>query len=335
MKKIIDFFQLIFVSIISGSTAVIPGVSGGTILAVFNLTEELTNSIQSILDNLRYIATVLIIDSSKFLFYYIKILIIKMLKKNEDVGVLKVKIKESSVRLIEVFKIIKLPVIIGLGSLIFSIMFAKIIIELQETVKYFISFLFIGLIIFSLPILWGEANEVSRDKTSDKKYSISKIFYLVLGFCLMLSILILFNDNTQISTGNIVDRINDITFLITFIIGAFFAGMMAIIPGISGTNIMIMFGIYDEYTYISAHLNDFLVLYIIYLVMTILGIIVSSYVLNFIYKKFRMQFFSLMTGLTAATLFTLNPFENYFVFMQIIIGFILAFLLIKFLTNKN
>lgn len=278
--------KIILISFISGLTAVIPGVSGGTIFAVFNISEELTLQIKEL-----------------------------------------TKFKKATF-----LKNLKLPLIIGLGSYLSSLMYAKFFLTYFEMLKYFISYLFIGLIIFSLPILWSETKSVGSNKIKklQKKSYINYIYFLI-GLSIAL---IMYSFSTD-ETSKTLDM--NLIEYIQYALVSMIAGVMTILPGISGTNIMILFGEYGRYVEYSANFGHYLLPNIVFLISTLIGTIASSYIIVLLFSKYKAPFFAIITGLTFSTIYVLftNPFVSTYVFAQSFAGIIVGYLLINKLTQNH
>lgn len=287
-----EILRYIAISFISGLTAIIPGVSGGTIFAIFGISEQMADDINGL-----------------------------------TTGIFK-NITSSFQGLVSTFKQHgKLPIIIGVGSLVSSLIYAKLIVSYGNSVEFFLRFLFIGLVVFSLPTLWAE----TFDHETNRKYRL-KYVYVCLGFLFALA---LYNANDSVIKVGITDY-NSVQYLIYFFVVSLVAGITAILPGISGTNILIIGGVFTDYVLFSSKLSEYPLQYVIYILATILGSVLAAKCFTFLFKYFRQSFFSIMTGLTASTIVfiiamptTLNQT------IQGLIGFIIAYLLIKTLNQQQ
>ncbi|MFV0287854.1 MAG: DUF368 domain-containing protein [Mycoplasmatales bacterium] len=264
MNNLIKYVKYLLISFFSGLTSVIPGVSGGTIFAIFKISEDLTNSIKE-LTSLKW----------------------QRMKKN-----------------------IAVPLIIGFGSLVSAIIYANLFTVVIEDYNIFLRYFFIGLVVLSIPILM---KETKAEKSKSKK----NILFL-LGFLIAL---VIFYISPDVDSAN--NDVNSLGFYIEYFIVNFINGVTMIIPGVSGTNIIIMFGQYDNYLLFMSDFSGYLIQNIIFLIAVVLGSVFSSYLLSYIFKKYYAQFFSLMAGLTMSTVVFvyINPFSN---IIQAISGFIIG-----------
>ncbi len=283
-----NLLRYIAISFMSGITAIIPGVSGGTIFAIFGISEPLAESINKLVDG-----------------------IFTNLTKPKAI-------------LDAVWKYAKLPAIIGLGSLFSSIFYANLLLTYGSYIKSLLRFLFIGLVIFSLPSLWSET------KTEDENKKYKKYVYFMIGF---LFALILFNAEDSLINPNMTNFYSP-TYLFTLFAVSLIGGITTILPGISGTNILIIGGVFNDYIMFSADIASYPLQYGTYLIATIIGSVIAAKFFSLLFKKYRYGFFSLMTGLTASTIVFIwgNPFDN---ILQSIIGLLIAYGLIKTLNVKQ
>lgn len=287
-----ETLRYIAISFISGLTAIIPGVSGGTIFAIFGLSEPLAEDINGLVEGV---------------FGNITSSFTKLFKS--------------------VIKYGKLPIIIGLGSLFSSLFYAKALVSFGASIEYFLRFLFIGLVVFSLPTLWVE----TKCTTSSNKHPI-KYLYVIIGFIIAL---LLFNANDAVIDVQATDY-NSFSFIIKFFLISLVAGVTAILPGISGTNILIIGGVFEDYILFSSQIGNYPLQYATYLLAAIIGSIIAAKCFTLLFKYFRQGFFSIMTGLTASTIvfIWITPL-NLFQGIQSICGFFIAYMLIKVLNEQE
>ena len=128
---------------------------------------------------------------------------------------------------------IKYLIKIGIGWVVGMILSILILGKFFETNIYQVSSLFLGFIIFSIPLIIKE-----ELKTLKGKYS--NIVFTILGILLVL--LITYFNNTELVSVSLTN------ITIPSIIYIFIAGMIAIsamiLPGISGSTLLLIFGLY-------------------------------------------------------------------------------------------
>lgn len=124
---------------------------------------------------------------------------------------------------------------LGIGWAIGFLLSATLLVSLFNKKIYILSSLFLGFIIFAIPIVIVEEKEVLK-----KKYS--NFIFTLLGMALVVTISLLNTSSGLIKTGNI----SHLNFGLAIYI--FFAGMIAIsamiLPGISGSTLLLIFGLY-------------------------------------------------------------------------------------------
>ncbi len=287
-----ETLRYLAISFVSGITAIIPGVSGGTIFAIFGISEHMATDINGLVEG-----------------------IFGNLTKSFK-NIINAVIKHG-----------KLPIIIGLGSLVSSLFYAKVLVEYGDYIEYLLRFLFIGLVVFSIPTLWAE----TKVDEKHSKYPI-KYIYVIIGFVIAL---LLFNANEAVIDINQTNYLS-FSYLIKFFLISLIAGVTTILPGISGTNILIIGGVFEDYILFSSQLSQYPIEYLTYLIATIIGSVIAAKFFTYLFKYFRRGFFSIMTGLTASTIVFIwaLPHTSGDV-VQSIIGFIIAFVLIKTLNEQE
>ena len=133
---------------------------------------------------------------------------------------------------------------IGIGWIFGFVLAILFLANLFETHIYEMSSLFIGFIVFALPI-------VIKEEKSALKGKYYNLFFAVLG-AVFVAVISYLNGSTSVSVN--LNVLNLSTIIYTFLAGALAISAM-ILPGISGSTIMLIFGIYLP---IIAKIKDFL-----------------------------------------------------------------------------
>ena len=214
---------------------------------------------------------------------------------------------------------------LGLGILFSILMTSKII-------KYFLAsyylptmLLFIGLIVGGIPPLFSKVKNT---------YNKKNIITLIIIFLLVTS-LSLFKGNNNINLDNSI-----FTNISLFFIGIIYAATM-VIPGVSGTAIMMLIGYYDLILTIISNLTNFNYIFsnsnlIIPLsIGFVFGIISISRLMNYLLKKHEIITYYGIIGLVLSSILILfsKTFNSYYSITQIIIGLIL--LVIGYLITRK
>ena len=277
-----------FGGIAVGIANIIPGVSGGTMLVIFDLFERLTNSVSDIF---------------------------------------KRKTTTRKQSLLCLFKVI-------FGAALGIVLFAKIIGFTLNHIEAETIFFFMGLILFSVPI-------IVKKELKNEKFNI--IFFLI-G---VLIIGLLEYLNLKGITNNSQSDSGIIQILILIGLG-FIGGASMIFPGISGSMVMLVLGKYEMIrNYIdkvtSLDLNIYFNLAMLG-IGVILGIIISSKLLTISLKKYKGKTISLILGfvITSALILPLNLENKIDLTTEktcgLIVSFILGGIIIYYLNkleNKN
>ena len=124
---------------------------------------------------------------------------------------------------------------IGIGWAVGFLLSATVLVNLFDKKIYTMSSLFLGFVIFAIPIVVLEEKKVLKGNYKN-------ILFSILGIGLVVGIALLSSTNSFIKVGNISH------LSIPLAIYIFFAGMIAIsamiLPGISGSTLLLIFGLY-------------------------------------------------------------------------------------------
>ena len=207
----------------------------------------------------------------------------------------------------------KLLVNFGIGVFLAIIFFSKLILFLLNNYYEPTMYLFLGLIVGTL-----------LPFTKELKWNI-KSFILFIVF-LSLTFIISFMRTTTnfIFTGSLLD------YLYTSFLGIIDA-FTSIVPGISGTAIFMLLGSYEYVLKILS--NPFSLLFIIYGIGLILGIIIICYIMNYLLKYKRNEtnivIFAFMISSVGILLMGIKNFFNIFMLLMFIIGIIIGYIFDK------
>ena len=203
---------------------------------------------------------------------------------------------------------------IGLGIVISIIFFSNIILGLLNKYYLITIFLFIGLIL-------GSLDDIKIKINKKNNYIVYIIFILV-------TILGLININNKVYIENSLLKI----------IYYFFAGVLdaitMIVPGISGTATLMMYGCYEDVikSYssildISNVINNFSILFPFFIGM-LMGIIFSVKAIDYLLKNKKEKTYSVIYGFCLSTIIIMgiNGIKSTYNLLQLIIAFICMFL---------
>jgi len=200
------------------------------------------------------------------------------------------------------------------------------VLYISKVIRYFLSayylptmLLFIGLIIGGIPPL---INKV-KINTNRKNITILLIVFIIV------TSLSLFKGNNNIS----FDTISVFEYITLFIVGVIYAATM-VIPGISGTAIMMLIGYYGVIIDLISHLTDInytisnINIALPILIGFIFGIIVVSKLMNYLLKNHEVKTNFGIIGLVLSSVFIMfvKTLSNSSDFSSVIIGIILLVL---------
>lgn len=194
----------------------------------------------------------------------------------------------------EKFKAFQFLIKIGMGWIVGFILSILVIANVFESNIYAISSLFIGFIVVSIPILIREELEILKEK----KISVLFIF---------IGIFVVYFISSSNITANLIQEQGSSSYYLFY----FLAGMIAIsamvLPGISGSTILLILGLYAPIIYA---IESFLKLDFTYFFDLLsfgfgilAGLVVTVKILSFCLKKYRAQMIYLVIGLMIGSIY--------------------------------
>lgn len=178
----------------------------------------------------------------------------------------------------------------GLGILAFS----RTIEFLLATYPMATNFVFIGLILGSIPMIWSKNKEQSRK---------NPLWLSGAAFVLMLALLLLLNASTG-GNPDIITEMNGGIALYLAAVGAICSFCM-ILPGISGSFVMLLLGVYPTFLAAISHL-DFLILLPIVCGMGI-GLLAGCRLVSWLLEQFPQPTYCGIMGLIIGSLPGIYP----------------------------
>ena len=194
---------------------------------------------------------------------------------------------------------LKFLIKLGIGWIVGMVLAALVLANLFDKHIYIISSLFLGFVIFAIPLIIKE----EKENLKGKYYN---IIFTIIGIALVVLITIL----NPVSSNSIID-ITKLNFgLIIYLI---IAGMVAIsamvLPGISGSTLLLIFGLYVSImTGIKEvlHFNlEYLPSLIFFGLGVIIGILSIIKILKNALKKFRSATIYLVIGLMIGSIYAI------------------------------
>ena len=211
---------------------------------------------------------------------------------------------------------LKFLLIFGSGVLIAISLFSNV-------VKYFIDNYYLITMLFFTSLILGGTYKFSLNINYNLKNTIIIIFTIFIVMFISL-----FNvSNNYVNTNGYMDYI-------MYFMGGCIEIFSSIVPGISGTALMMLIGLYDNILILFANIFnisfilDNFMLYISYGVGMFISFIVLSIGINYLLKKYRNLFDTIVLGLSISSILLLlmMTFKDGFEFIHLMIGIVMFFL---------
>lgn len=192
---------------------------------------------------------------------------------------------------------------IGLGIILSIIFFSKII-SISLDRFYLITMLFfIGLIIGGVPSIYRKVNK--------KDYYITIIAFIIFFL---------------ISIGGIANNYvikNNIYDFIIFFVSGIVEAMGSVVPGISGTALLMIIGTYDDVITAIGNLNNLKVI-IPFCIGLFIGLIVVVKIVDYLFRKCENKVYAFVFGvlLSSTVLLIVQAFKNDFKMIHFVIGLV-------------
>lgn len=247
MKKILHYLKVFICGLVFGIANVIPGVSGGTMLVVFGIYDQLTEAISGFKA---------IIKNIVFLIFF------------------------------------------GLGAGVGILGFASVISFLFERFGVQTNMYFIGLILGSVPMIYRMGTSESRVKPL-----CAAPFVIAVGVVVLLAVLEQMN---IVPAADVVSGF-DLVMTVKLFVCAIIAAVAMIIPGLSGSFVMMLLGVYQ--TIIGAIQIKELNFYVIipFALGVIVGIIGGAKLISILIKKYKLMVYSAIMGLVVGSVYAILP----------------------------
>jgi putative membrane protein len=196
---------------------------------------------------------------------------------------------------------------VGIGAVVGILIFSNLISILLEKYSIQLGYLFIGIILGGAPLMFRKANINGFNKLN--------LGYLILG---MIAVLLMSNGSTDNST--IITSLNLITFIELFIAGIIIA-IALILPGISGSFMLLILGLYN--TVITAVTEFNIPILMPILLGGIVGTLGTAKIIENLLSKYPGQTYMLIGGFILGSVFGIFPgFEGTSSLIGILLGII-------------
>ncbi len=213
---------------------------------------------------------------------------------------------------------IKFLLPLGIGLVLAIVVFSKIIGFALDKYPFPTTLLFLGLILGGIPLIWK--------KVSPKKKNFSNWVIFAITFALVTTFAFLKSGDSVVSLANL----GIVGYLKLFIVGAIASSTM-IIPGISGSFVLMLLGYYEPIIDTVRSITDFSLLGSNILILgvfgigVIIGIVLVAKLIEYLLKKYEIKtYFGVLGFVLASIIAILKPlFATNLHFLEVIIGCIL------------
>lgn len=230
----------------------------------------------------------------------------------------------------KIFANIAFLITFALGAGAGILLSAKVIGSMFETYAVQTNMFFIGLILGGIPL-------IIKLGTAEKKAKPLCLLPFVISMAIVIGITVLEKLDLFTMTAESVTGF-DAVFSLKMLLCAAIAAVTMIIPGISGSFMMMLLGVYE--TIIGA-LNDFNFYIIIpFALGAIIGIIFGAKLISILLKKNKLMVYSAITGMVVGSVYAILPdgfgfnLQTGYGFAFMLIG-VLASVLVEKLNTEN
>lgn len=189
---------------------------------------------------------------------------------------------------------------LGIGWVIGMGIAVKLLSNLFETHIYSVSSLFIGFIIFSLPLIVKQEKDVLKGKYKN-------LIFLIIGIAIV-ALITYFNPISGEEHSVDISNMNIGLALYIFVAGAVAISAM-VLPGISGSTLLLIFGLYMPIISALKELLSFNFKYlpaiIIFIIGIIAGILLVIKLIKIALKKYRSQTIYCILGLMIGSIYAI------------------------------
>ena len=188
----------------------------------------------------------------------------------------------------------KLLIPIVIGMLLAIALLSKVITKMFDAIPLQTTLLFVGMIIGGLPVIFK--------KVKGKKVGVAQIIGFAVFFVLVIGLSLIGEDDSR--TADV--SLNFMNILKLFLAGALAAGTM-VIPGVSGSMVMMIIGYYTVIIGTISGLIDALHPFVLvpFGIGVLVGIVVIAKLIEFVLKKYSQTAYWSIIGLIVASPFAI------------------------------
>lgn len=274
------FLEHIIIGIIVGISNIVPGVSAGTMFVILGIFKKLIDQVGLCLDEVK----TMVKNITKF--------------KKKNGGIRAVGIMFKNIFMSQ--KTFLIPIAIGM---IFAIYFvAKLFSILNPEQILYRNYIFLGLILGGIPALFKELKK-GTDITNIKKRKISIYIFMIIGFAMMFALYLLKVNGIGLRKVG-YEELSIAMAIPLFLVGAIAAASM-VIPGISGSMVVLILGYYELMTLSISKLN--MIFIIPFAIGILVGIMAILKLIKYLLDKHYTRTYSCIVGFVVGSLLMVFP----------------------------
>ena len=274
------FLEHIIIGIIIGISNIVPGVSAGTMFVILGIFKKLIDQVGLCLDEVK----TMVKNITKF--------------KEKNGGIRALGIMFKNIFMSQ--KTFLIPIAIGM---IFAIYFvAKLFSILNPEQILYRNYIFLGLILGGIPALFKELKK-GTDIANIKKRKISIYIFMIIGFAMMFALYLLKVNGIGLRKVG-YEELSITMALPLFLVGAVAAASM-VIPGISGSMVVLILGYYELMTVSISKLN--MIFIIPFAIGILVGIMAILKLIKYLLDKHYTRTYSCIVGFVVGSLLMVFP----------------------------
>jgi len=209
---------------------------------------------------------------------------------------------------------------LGIGAVLGILLFTNVIDYLLKNFNEQTNFFFIGLIVGTVPLLFKKATET--------KIKAGNLTGLIIGFVIVAGLGILEKANPDAAFLSAIFKPNTIGFFVA----GFIAAATMILPGISGSFVLLLIGLYEPIIEIVKNFD--LINIAIVGVGVLAGFLLMTKLIEKIFNKYPQTAYCIIFGLVIGSIFVIYPGFTFGLIgivstIALIVGFLIAYVIGK------
>ena len=274
------FLEHIIIGIIIGISNIVPGVSAGTMFVILGIFKKLIDQVGLCIDEVKK----MIKNITKF--------------KEKDGGIRAVGIMFKNI--FNSQKTFLIPIAIGMALAIYFV--AKLFSILNPEQIMYRNYIFLGLVLGGIPTLFKELKK-GTDIQNINKRKVNIYLFMFIGFLIMLTVYTLKINGIGLRKVG-YEELSIAMALPLFLVGAIAAASM-VIPGISGSMVVLILGYYELMTISISKLN--MVFIIPFAIGILVGIMAILKLIKYLLDNHYTKTYSCIVGFVVGSLLMVFP----------------------------